>query len=210
MTRFLILDDHEVVRRGLRQVLADGFPGAQVGEAARAEEALALLEAQEWDLLLLDVSIPGRNGLELLQDLRRRWPRLPVLVVSAYPEEEFAVLSIRLGAAGYVTKGSASDELVTAARKVLEGGRYVTATLAERLAGALGSDVQREPHQELSHRELQVVRLVASGRTLREIAAELGLSEKTIGTYRARIAGKLGLSTNVELTRYAMEHRLLD
>jgi two-component system, NarL family, invasion response regulator UvrY len=209
MNRFLIVDDHEVVRRGLKQVLADGFPGAQVGEAARAEEAQALLGAQEWDLLLLDVNIPGRNGLELLQDVRRLWPRLPVLVVSAYPEEEFAVRSIRLGAAGYVTKGSASDELVSAARKVLEGGRYVTATLAEKLAAALGSDVQQEPHEALSPRELQVVRLVASGRTLREIATELGLSEKTIGTYRARISEKLGLSTNVELTRYAMQHKLV-
>jgi len=210
VTRILIVDDHEVVRRGTRQVLAEGFPGAAFGEAASAPEATAALGAQAWDLLILDINIPGRSGLEVLEEVQRLWPKLPVLVLSAYPEEEFAVRCLRLGAAGYLTKNSASDELVAASRKALEGGKYVTAALAERLAAVLGGDVRSEPHEALSGRELQVLRLVATGHTLKEIAAELHLSEKTIATYRARISEKLGVSTNVELTRYALQHRLVD
>lgn len=210
MTRMLVVDDHEVVRRGTRQVLAEGFPGAAFGEAATAADALALLAAERWDLLLLDINLPGRSGLEVLEDVRRLWPRLPVLVLSAYPEEEFAVRCLRLGASGYLTKSSAADELVAAVRKALEGGKYVTAALAERLASVLGGGVRGEPHEALSGRELQVVRLVATGRSMKEIAAELHLSEKTIATYRARIAEKLGVSTNVELTRYALQHKLVE
>lgn len=210
MTRMLVVDDHEVVRRGTRQVLAEGFPGAAFGEAATAAEAMALLQAERWDLLVLDINLPGRSGLEVLEEVRRVWPRLPVLVLSAYPEEEFAVRCLRLGAAGYLTKSSAADELVAAVRKALEGGKYVTAALAERLASVLGGGVRGEPHDALSGRELQVVRLVASGRSMKEIAAELHLSEKTIATYRARIAEKLGVSTNVELTRYALQHKLVE
>jgi DNA-binding NarL/FixJ family response regulator len=210
MTRMLVVDDHEVVRRGTRQVLAEGFPGAAFGEAATAADALALLTAERWDLLLLDINLPGRSGLEVLEDVRRLWPRLPVLVLSAYPEEEFAVRCLRLGASGYLTKSSAADELVAAVRKALDGGKYVTAALAERLASVLGGGVRGEPHESLSGRELQVVRLVATGRSMKEIAAELHLSEKTIATYRARIAEKLGVSTNVELTRYALQHKLVE
>jgi DNA-binding NarL/FixJ family response regulator len=210
MIRILLVDDHEVVRRGTRQVLAEGFPDADFGEAADAAKALALLAAERWDLLVLDINLPGRSGLEVLGDVRGQWPRLPTLVLSAYPEEEFAVRCLRLGAAGYLTKSSAADELVAAAHKALEGGKYVTAALAERLAAFLGGGFRAEPHESLSARELQVVRLVASGRTMKEIAAELHLSEKTIATYRARIAEKLGVSTNVELTRYAMQHKLVE
>ena len=210
MTGILIVDDHEVVRRGLEQVLAEGFVGARFGHAATSAAALARLSEEPWDLALVDVNLPGRNGLDLLEEVRQRWPRLRVLVLSAYPEEEFAIRSIRLGAAGYVTKDSASDELVTAARKVLEGGRYVTGTLAERLAAVLGGSAAPERHEALSTRELQVLRLVASARTLKEIAGELHLSEKTIATYRARISQKLGLGSNVELTRYALQHGLAE
>lgn len=210
MTRILIVDDHEVVRRGTRQVLAEGFPGAVFGEAATASAATAALASQPWDLLVLDINIPGRSGLEVLQEVQRQWPRLPVLVLSAYPEEEFAVRCLRLGAAGYLTKNSAADELVAASKKALEGGKYVTAALAERLAAVLGGEIRCEPHEALSARELQVLRLVATGHTLKEIAAELHLSEKTIATYRARISDKLGVSTNVELTRYALQHKLVD
>jgi DNA-binding NarL/FixJ family response regulator len=208
MTRILIVDDHDVVRRGLKQVLAEAFPGAHLADAGTSEAAMAELSRSSWDLVLLDINIPGRSGLELLEDLRRLWPALPVLVVSAYPEEEFAIRCVRLGAAGYLTKTSAADELVTAARKALAGGKYVTAKLAERLMQVLGGDAQPPPHEALSNRELQVLRLVASGRTAKEIASELHLSEKTIATYRARIAEKLGVSTNVELTRYALQHKL--
>jgi two-component system invasion response regulator UvrY len=209
VTRILLVDDHEVVRRGLQQILAEKLPGARIGAAESYAAALDLLSREDWHLALVDVNLPGRSGLELLEELRRRWPRLPVLMVSAYPEEEFALRSVRLGASGYVTKDSASDELMAAVRKALAGGRYVTATLAEKLASYLGGDELQEPHELLSARELQVLRLVASARTLKEIGAELHLSEKTIATYRARISHKLGLSTSVELTRYAMQHRLV-
>jgi DNA-binding NarL/FixJ family response regulator len=180
-----------------------------VAEADTSETALAAIAATEWDLVLLDINIPGRSGLEVLEDARRLRPGLPVLVVSAYPEEEFAVRCLRLGAAGYLTKNTASTELVAAARKALGGGKYVTASLAERLVAVLGGEAQPAPHEALSSRELQVLRLVASGRTSKEIAAELHLSEKTIATYRARISDKLGLSTIVELTRYALQHGLV-
>lgn len=209
MTRILIVDDHEVVRRGLHQILVERLPGAHVGAAERYEAAIDLLTREPWDLALVDVNLPGRSGLELLEETKRRWPRLPVLMVSAYPEQELALRSIRLGASGYVTKDSASDELVAAARKALAGGRYVTAAVAEKLASYLGGDGTDAPHELLSARELQVLRLVASARTLKEIGAELHLSEKTISTYRTRISHKLGLSTNVELTRYALQHKLV-
>ena len=209
MTRVLIVDDHEVVRRGLRQVLAEALPSARFEEADSSEAALGAIAGTAWDLVLLDVNIPGRSGLEVLEDAKRLRPSMPVLVVSAYPEEEFAVRCIRLGAAGYLTKNTASAELVAAARKVLAGGKYVTARLAERLMDVLGGDAAAAPHEALSSRELQVLRLVASGRTSKEIAAELHLSEKTIATYRARISEKLGLSTIVELTRYALQHGLV-
>jgi DNA-binding NarL/FixJ family response regulator len=206
--RILIVDDHEIVRRGLRQVLAEAFPDASFDEADSSETALAAIASAPRDLVLLDVNIPGRSGLEVLEDARRLRPGMPVLVVSAFPEEEFAVRCIRLGAAGYLTKNAASAELVAAARKALAGGKYVTARLAERLMDVLGGEAQPAPHEALSSRELQVLRLVACGRSTKEIAAELHLSEKTIATYRARISEKLGISTAVELTRYALQHGL--
>lgn len=210
MTRFLVVDDHELVRRGLEQVLREGFPECEVGFARTAPEAMAQLAAGPCDLLLLDLNLPGRSGLELLEELRGRHPRLRVLVVSAYAEEEFALRCIRLGACGYVTKESAAEELLLAVRKGLGGGRYVTAALAERLADALSGDEPTPRHGALSPRELQVLRLVASGRTLKEISAALHLSESTVGTYRARISEKLGVSTGVELTRYALLNKLVE
>jgi two-component system invasion response regulator UvrY len=208
--KVLIVDDHKIVRNGLRQVIAEHYPGTTFGEAGTSQEALELLHRQEWDLALLDVNIPGRSGLEVLEEVKRLWPETPVLVISAYPEDEFAMRALKLRAAGYLTKGQAADELGAAIKKALAGGRYVTNSLAERLAAALGSDLQGAPHESLSSRELQVLRLVAQGRTLKEIAGELALSEKTIGTYRARVSEKLRLSTNVELARYAWHHHLAD
>jgi len=210
MRRILVVDDHEVVRRGLRQVLAAAFPDAELVDADTSEAAVAALSKGPWDLALLDMNLPGRSGLELLEEAKRLWPTMPVLVVSAYPEEELAIRCLRLGAAGYVTKNSASDELVAAARKAMSGGKYVTARLAERLVQVLGGEVQQLPHEALSSRELQVLRLVATGKTGKEIALELHLSEKTIATYRARISTKLGVSTNVDITRYALKHKLVD
>ncbi len=210
MARILLVDDHEIARRGIENVLAAALPEATFGEAANYQEAVAQLRGERWDLVLLDLNLPGRGGLELLADLRRLWPRLLVIVVSAYSEEEFALRCLRLGAQGYVMKTAGSKELVAAARKVLAGGKYVTSMLAERLAAAAGGDITQPAHELLSNRELQVLRLVALGRSLKEIADQLCLSERTIATYRARLAKKLGLSSNVEIARYAMQHRLVD
>ena len=210
MTRVLLVDDHEIARRGIENVLASALPEATFGEAERYAEALARLKEERWDLLLLDLNLPGRGGLEILAEVRRLWPRLLVIVVSAYSEEEFALRCLRLGAQAYVMKTAGSKELVAAVRKVLGGGKYVTAVLAERLAAAAGGDLAQPPHELLSTRELQVLRLVALGRSLKEIADELCLSERTIATYRARLAKKLGLSSSVEIARYAMQHKLVD
>ena len=210
MKRILIVDDHEVVRRGLRDILDDAFPGVVLGEANDARSASALLAEHSWDLALLDINLPGRSGLELLQDIRRQYPTTPVVILSVYPEEDYAIQAIRLGASAYLTKQSASDELIAAIRKVAGGGKYVTATLAEVLARSLGGEFQQDPHDALSPRELQVLRLIAQGRTLKEVASDLGLSEKTVGTYRTRLADKMHLRTNVDLTRYALQHHLVD
>jgi DNA-binding NarL/FixJ family response regulator len=209
MTRILIADDHEVVRRGLKDILADEFKPLKVGEARNAAEALEAARKQTWNVVLLDINMPGRSGLDVLDELRSICPATPVLVISAFPEEDYALRALKMGAAGYLTKDSASDELLAALRKVLAGGKYVTASLGEKLASALSGDAPSAPHETLSNRELQVLRLIASAKTLKEIASDLSLSEKTIGTYRARIAEKLRLSTNVELTRYAMQHKLV-
>jgi DNA-binding NarL/FixJ family response regulator len=210
VARILLVDDHEIARKGIENVLAAAMPEATFGEAAMYAEALSLLQAERWDLVLLDLNLPGRGGLELLAEVRRQWPRLLVIVVSAYSEEEFALRCLRLGAQGYVMKTAGSKELVAAVRKVLAGGKYVTPLLAERLAAAAGGDLTQPPHELLSNRELQVLRLVALGRSLKEIADELCLSERTIATYRARLAKKLGLSSNVEIARYALQHKIVD
>jgi DNA-binding NarL/FixJ family response regulator len=207
---FLVIEDHPVVRRGLEQILSAAFPDARFGEASNAAAALDLAARDRWDLVLLDLNLPGRDGLSLLEELRRRHPSMPVLVLSVYPEEEFALRCLRLGAAGYVTKGSAPDELAAAVKKVLTGASYVTAAMAENLAASARGDLSQRPHEALSHREMQVLRLVATGRSQKQVAGELHLSEKTVATYRARIAAKLRISTSVELTRYALRHRLVD
>ncbi len=210
MTRILIVDDHEIVRRGLKQILTDAFPDLQVGEAGDARQALEAAGRQAWDIVLLDINMPGRSGLDALEDLKALHPHMPVVVLSAFPEADFALRSLKLGACGYVNKQSASDELLNAIRKALAGGRYITPALAEKLAASLAGDFSAAPHETLSNRELQVLRLIASGKTIKEIAAQLCLSEKTVGTYRTRISEKMGLATNVELTRYALQHKLVD
>ena len=210
MPRILIADDHELLRRGLRQILADAFPELMLIEAGDARQTLDAAEKQPFDLVLLDINMPGRSGIEVLQDLKRLYPRLPVVVLSAFPEKDYALRAFKLGASGYVSKQSASSELVTAARKALAGGRYITPSLAEALAATIAGEAPALPHETLSDRELQVLRHVALGKQLKEIAAELSLSEKTIGTYRMRISRKLGLGTNVELARYATLHGLVD
>lgn len=208
--RVLIADDHPLVRRGLRALLLDHHPEAEIVEAGDAKEALDLLGEHSWQLALVDINLPGRGGLELLRDLKQRIPSLPVLVVSAFTEEEFALRALRLGAAGYVSKQAAPDLLAGAVRKLLAGGRYISPAVAEKLAEAAAGNALLTPHENLSLREMQVFQMIARGRSIKEIAAELDLSEKTIATYRARISSKLGLGTNVELTRYAMQHGLAE
>jgi two-component system invasion response regulator UvrY len=210
MTRILIADDHELVRRGLRQTLAEAFSDLAVGEAADGGQALRAVEKKSWDLVLLDINMPGSSGIEVLQDLKRLQPRLPVIMVSAYPEKDYAVRAFKLGAAGYVSKQGASGELIAAVHKALAGGRYITPSLGEALAATVAGEAPAAPHEMLSDRELQVLRQVALGKPLKEIASELSLSEKTVGTYRMRIGRKLGLGTNVEIARYAARHKLVD
>ena len=206
--RILIADDHAVFRRGLKDILADEFPTATFGEAGNTAETIAQLRKQDWDVLVLDISMPGRSGLDALTESRHIQPNLPVLVLSMHPEDQYAVRALKAGAAGYLTKERAPEELVGAIRKALAGGRYVSSSLAERLALRLGTGDERPPHETLSDREYQVMCMIASGRTATQIAAELSLSVKTVSTYRARVMQKMGMRTNAELTRYAIENNL--
>ncbi len=203
-------DDHAVVRRGLKQILADDFKRATFGEARNAQEALDLVWKDNWDVVILDITMPGRSGLEVLREIKKSKPRLPVLVLSMHPESQFAVRVLKRGAAGYMTKETAPEELVGAIKKVLAGGRYVSTSLAEKLATYLAADTQKPPQELLSDREFQVLRLIASGKIVSEIARELSLSVKTISTYRTRILEKMGLRNNAELMYYAMQHQLIE
>jgi DNA-binding NarL/FixJ family response regulator len=207
--RILLADDHAVVRHGLKQILADEFKRAAFGEARNAQEALNRVWKEAWDIVVLDITMPGRSGLEVLREIRKSHPKLPVLVLSMHPEGQFAVRVLKRGAAGYMTKESAPEELVGAVKKIMAGGRYVSTSLAEKLATYLSSD-QKPPQERLSDREFQVLRLIASGKIVSEIAKELSLSVKTISTYRSRILEKMGMRNNAELMHYAMQHQLVE
>jgi two-component system invasion response regulator UvrY len=209
MMRVLIVDDHAVVRRGLRGLLSDEFHGAAFGEAADSREALDQLRKKEWDVALLDMALPGKSGLDLLKELKAEWPKLPVLVLSGYPEDQFAVRVLKAGAAGYLTKESAPEELAKAIRKILAGGRYVSPALAENLALGVKNDLTRLPHETLSDREYEVMSYIASGKTVTEISEELSLSVKTISTYRARVLEKLGLKNSAKIVQYAVNNGLV-
>lgn len=207
--KILLVDDHQVVRQGLKQMLADEYPKAAFGEAGTAAEAVQAIHRQKWDLVLLDLNLPGRGGLDALGDFKAAQPLLPVLVLSMHPEAEFAVQALRAGAAGYLTKQSAAEELLAAVQKALEGGRYITASLAEKLAADVAGDNRQLPHEELSPREFETLRRLAAGHSVKEISSSLGLSSKTVSTYRARVLEKLKLRTTVDLARYAVEHGLV-
>jgi two-component system invasion response regulator UvrY len=206
--KILIADDHAIVRKGLERILAEAFRDVSFGEAQDAQEALDLCARERWDLVILDVSMPGRSGLEFLKQLNSR-RRPPVLVLSIHPESCYAVRALKGGAAGYLNKQSAPEELLRAVRKVLAGGKYVSAAVAEKLAYQLDADAAKAPHEGLSDREYEVMCLLASGKTLKEVAASLSLSPKTVSTYRARILEKMNLKTNAELTWYAMQNGLV-
>ncbi|SPE50921.1 Two component transcriptional regulator, LuxR family [Verrucomicrobia bacterium] len=209
MVRILIADDHAVVREGLKQILAEEFPQTEFCGSATIPETLESLRQRRWDLLLLDLFMPDGGGLEVLQDVRQNHPLLPVLVLSSAPEEELAVRVLRAGASGYLDKQTAPEHLVQAVRKILGGGRYVSATLAEQLATEAGRGGQAL-HEKLSDREFQVLHSVVAGRSLKQIADELSLSVKTIRTFHARLLQKLRLQNDVDLVHYALEHRLVE
>lgn len=209
MTKILVADDHAIIRRGLIQILTEEPDMTVVGEAQNAEELLDLTHEQAWDIAILDVSMPGRGGLEILKDLKSQYPTRPVLILSVHPEDQYAVRALKAGAAGYISKDSAPGELVRAVRKALQGGTYVSPTLAEKLAFNLTPQADRLRHELLSDREFQVLCRIASGKTVGEIADETSLSVKTISTYRTRILQKMNLKNNAELTHYAIQQGIV-
>ncbi|HZM85638.1 MAG TPA: response regulator transcription factor [Blastocatellia bacterium] len=209
MIRILIADDHAIVRRGLKQIVSEQADMIVASEAENAREVLDLVRTQKWDVVVLDINMPGRNGLEVLKELKRENPKLPVLILSIHPEEQYGVRVLKAGAAGYLTKDSAPDELVLAIRKVHRGGKYISASLAETLVYELVAKTDGPRHETLSDREYQVMTMIASGKTVGEIGEELSLSVKTISTYRSRVLGKMNMRTNAELTQYAIQNQLL-
>jgi DNA-binding NarL/FixJ family response regulator len=209
MIKVLVADDHAVVRRGLRQILAETSDILVGGEASTAAELWQLVERERWDTVILDIEMPGRSGLELLGELKRQHPKLPVLILTVYSEEQYAVRAIRAGASGFLTKESAPNQLVAAVRKVATGGRFITPELAERLASSVAGDSDALPHEGLSDREFQVLCMIASGKTVSQIGQELSLSVKTISTHRTRILAKMNMKSNSELTHYAIKNRLV-
>lgn len=207
--KFLIADDHAIVRKGLAQLLSEEFSDAKIDEASNSAEIIEKAKNGIWDIILMDISMPGRNGLETLKQIRDMGVKAPVLVISMHPEEQYAVRVIKAGASGFLNKDSATDELIAAVHKVLMGKKYISATLAEKLAEGIDSSSQKPAHELLSDRELQVLQLIASGKTVGEIAEEISLSVNTISTYRSRILEKLNLNNSAELTRYALDSGLV-
>lgn len=208
--RVLVVDDHTIVREGLKRILADA-PELQVaGEAASGSEAIRLVCEGRWDVMLLDVSLPGANGLEVLRAVKEHDPKLQVLVLTMYPEDQYALRMLRAGAAGYLTKEGAPGQLVTAIRKVAAGGKYISPAVAEKLAWELEGKKRAATHEELSNREFEILRLIASGKTVSQIAQDLHLSVKTVSTYRMRLLMKLHMKSNAELTHYAIKGGLVD
>jgi two-component system, NarL family, invasion response regulator UvrY len=210
MIKVCVVDDHAVVREGLKRIIAENPGMAVTSEAGDGHEAIKIIQSEPCDVVLLDITMPNKNGLDVLKQLHSESPRLPVLVLSMHAEDQYAVRVLRAGAAGYLTKESAPAKLVQAIRKVVRGGKYVSPTLAEKLVFDLDSDATKAPHQILSDREYQVLCMIASGKTVTQIADELTLSVKTISTYRVRILEKLSMKNNAELTRYAIKEGLVE
>ena len=208
MPKILIADDHPIVRKGLQQILSRETDIAMVGEAQNCSEVLDLTRTEDWDAVVLDIAMPGRGGLDTLKELKRLYPALPVLMLSIYPEDQYAVRAFRAGAAGYMNKETAPDELIKAIRKIIKGGKYVSPALAEKLV--LVMQAEAPSHDSLSDREYQVMLKIASGKTLSQIAGEMSLSIKTISTYRERILEKMKMKNNAELTYYAIKRHLVE
>ncbi len=207
--RILLADDHSIVRRGLKDILIDEYPDAAVEQVGDGFELLKQLRNGKWDIIISDLSMPGKNGLETLKQIKTEFPQIPVLILSMYPEDLYAIRVLKAGASGYMTKESAPEELIIAVRLILQGRKYITPTVAEKMASNLDHDYERQPHEILSDRELDVMKMIASGKTVSEIATELSLSVNTISTYRARVLEKMNLKTNSELTYYVISNNLL-
>ena len=210
MIRLLIIDDHSVVRQGIRQILADSQDIVVGAEAVNAADGLARARAEAWDAVVLDLNLPDTHGMDVLKQLRQEQEALPILVLSMHAEDQFALRAIRAGASGYLTKNSAPDDLVTAIRTVVSGRHYLSAWLADRLAREATGDPSKAAHEQLSDREYQVMMRIASGKSVKEIAGEMNISPKTVGTYRSRLAQKMKLTTDAELTAYVFRHHLLE
>ena len=210
MIKILIADDHAVVREGVKHILSEMPDMVIAGEAGKGQEVLEKVGKNEYDLILLDIAMPGRDGLEILKDLKLQKPKLPVLILSMFPEEQYALRALKSGASGYLTKDSIPDELIKAIQKIVRGGKYISSSFSEKMLFSFDSDAEKPLHETLSDREYQVMRMIASGKTLKEIADELALSVKTVSTYKSRILDKTGMKNNVELTHYAVKHRLVD
>jgi two-component system invasion response regulator UvrY len=209
MMRILIADDHAIVRKGLRQLILEDFPSAEIGEVNDVEELISLVMKEKWDLVISDISMPGRSGLEALQQIKEIDPRLPVLIMSMHPEDQYALRVFKAGASGYLSKDAVHEELISAIQMIRNGRKFITPSIAEKLAGALDTDHEKEPHEFLSNREFDVMKMLASGRSISEIADQLSLSATTVSTYRSRILEKTGMRTNADLTRYALEKKLI-
>lgn len=210
MIKILIADDHAIVREGLKQIVAETSDMVVAGEAVNGREVLDQVRKKDWDLILLDISMPGRGGIDTLKDLKIEKPKLPVLVLSMYPEEQYAIRALKAGASGYLTKESAPEELIEAIRKVSKGRKYVSESLAETLAFHVGADSEMSLHETLSDREYQVMLMIATGKTVKEIANKLSLSVKTISTNRVRALSKMGMKNNAEMTYYAIKNGLVE
>jgi DNA-binding NarL/FixJ family response regulator len=210
MLRVLVADDHPIIRQGLRQIISEAGDMAVIDEVSEGLAVLDRVRAGSCDVVLLDISLPGRNGIEILKQLKKEYPRLPILMLTMHPEEQYAIRALKAGASGYLTKESTPDELVTAIRKVSTGGKYVSSSLAEKLTYHLGGIDKQSPHETLSDREYQIMLFIASGKTVTQIAKELSLSIKTISTYRSRILEKMIMKNNAELTYYAIKNQLVD
>lgn len=210
MIKILIADDHAIVREGLKQIVSETTDIAVNGEAVNGQQVLELVKTGDWDVILLDIAMPGRGGIDTLKQLKLEKPALPVLVLSIYPEEQYAMRALKAGASGYLTKESAPEELIAAIRKVSHGGKYISSSLAEKLAIRVDREIEKPLHENLSDREYQVVLMIASGKTVKEIADELSLSIKTISTNRARALKKMGMKNNAEITYYVIKQGLID
>lgn len=205
--KILIADDHAIVRKGLKQLMVDEFPGADIIEVSNGNEALATINSQIWDIILLDISMPGRNGIETLKQMRKQGIKAPILMLSIHSETQYAIRALKAGASGFLNKENSTEELLIAVHRTLSGRKYITASLAEKLADT--NDSNHGPaYERLSDREMQVLQLIASGKTVSEIAEVISLSVNTISTYRSRILEKLNLKNNAELTRYALDNKL--